>query len=75
MVDLEVIDDPAAAALAVDPIKSQLLAALAEPASAAALAARLGIARRRSTTTCDRSKSTASSASLKSASGGACANA
>jgi DNA-binding transcriptional ArsR family regulator len=47
MVDLEVIDDPAAAALAVDPIKSQLLAALAEPASAAALAARLGIARQK----------------------------
>ena len=47
MVDLEVIDDPAAAALAVDPVKSQLLAALVEPASAAALAARLGITRQK----------------------------
>ena len=47
MVDLEVIDDPSAAALAVDPVKSRLLAALAEPASAAALAARLGIPRQK----------------------------
>jgi DNA-binding transcriptional ArsR family regulator len=47
MLDVEVIDDPAAAAIAVEPIKSQLLAALAEPASAAALAARLGIPRQR----------------------------
>jgi DNA-binding transcriptional ArsR family regulator len=47
MVDLEVIDDPAAAALAVDPIKSRLLAALAEPASAAALSGRLGIPRQK----------------------------
>jgi DNA-binding transcriptional ArsR family regulator len=47
MVDLEVIDDPAAAALAVDPVKSRLLAALTEPASAAALAARFGIPRQK----------------------------
>jgi DNA-binding transcriptional ArsR family regulator len=47
MQDLEVIDDPAAAALAVDPVKSRLLAALVEPASAAALAARLGIPRQK----------------------------
>ena len=47
MLDLEVIDDPAAAALAVDPVKSRLLAALVEPASAAALAARLGIPRQK----------------------------
>lgn len=47
MLDIEVIDDPAAAALAVEPVKSRLLAALAEPASAAALAARLGLSRQR----------------------------
>jgi predicted ArsR family transcriptional regulator len=47
MVDLEVIDDPGAAAIAVEPVKSQLLAALASPASAATLATRLGIARQK----------------------------
>jgi DNA-binding transcriptional ArsR family regulator len=47
MVDVEVIEDPAAAAIAVDPVKSQLLAALAEPASAAGLAARLRIPRQK----------------------------
>jgi DNA-binding transcriptional ArsR family regulator len=47
MVDLEVIDEPAAAALAVEPVKTRLLAALAEPASAAALAGRLGITRQK----------------------------
>lgn len=47
MLDVEVIDDPAAAALAVDPVKSRLLAALTAPASAATLAARLGIPRQK----------------------------
>ena len=47
MVDVQVIEDPAAAAIAVEPVKSQLLAALAEPASAAALAARLRIPRQK----------------------------
>lgn len=47
MVDIQVIDDPAAAAIALDPVRSRLLAALAEPASAAALASRLGIARQK----------------------------
>jgi DNA-binding transcriptional ArsR family regulator len=47
MLDVEVIDDPAAAAVAVEPVKSRLLAALAEPASAATLAARLGIPRQK----------------------------
>jgi DNA-binding transcriptional ArsR family regulator len=47
MVDLEVIDNPAAAAVAVEPVKSQLLAALTKPASAAALAAQLGLPRQR----------------------------
>jgi predicted ArsR family transcriptional regulator len=45
--DIEVIDQPAAAAVALDPIRSRLLAELAEPASAAALAARVGIARQK----------------------------
>jgi DNA-binding transcriptional ArsR family regulator len=47
MFDVEVIDDPAAAALAVDPVKSRLLAALSEPASAATLAARLSLSRQK----------------------------
>jgi DNA-binding transcriptional ArsR family regulator len=46
--DVEVIEDQAAAAIALDPIRARLLAALAEqPASAAALAARFGIARQK----------------------------
>jgi DNA-binding transcriptional ArsR family regulator len=47
MLDVDVIDDPAAAAVALEPVRSRLLAELAEPASAAALAARLGIARQK----------------------------
>lgn len=47
MIDLEVIDDPAVATVALDPVRCRLLAELAEPASAAALAARLGIARQK----------------------------
>lgn len=47
MVDLQVIDDPFAAAMAVEPVKSRLLAALAEPASAAAVAGRLGLTRQK----------------------------
>jgi DNA-binding transcriptional ArsR family regulator len=47
MLDVEVIDDPEAAAVAVEPVKSRLLAALVEPASAATLAARLGIPRQK----------------------------
>src|SRR3954447_6388873 len=45
MVDVEVIDDSAAAVVAMDPIRARLLAELAEPASAAALASRGGPAR------------------------------
>jgi DNA-binding transcriptional ArsR family regulator len=45
--DIEVIDHPAAAAVALDPIRSRLLAELAQPASAATLAARVGIPRQR----------------------------
>jgi DNA-binding transcriptional ArsR family regulator len=47
MLDVEVIEDPAAAALALDPVKGRLLAELTEPASAAALAARVGLARQK----------------------------
>jgi DNA-binding transcriptional ArsR family regulator len=45
MLDLDVIDTPAVAALVLDPIKRRLLAELALPASAAALAGRLGLSR------------------------------
>jgi DNA-binding transcriptional ArsR family regulator len=45
--DVEVIEDQAAAAAALDPIRALLLAELAEPASAAGLAARVGIARQK----------------------------
>jgi DNA-binding transcriptional ArsR family regulator len=47
MLDVEVIEDPAVAAMAVDPVKSRLLAELTEPASAATLSGRLGIPRQR----------------------------
>lgn len=47
MLDVEVIDDPAAATVALDPVRSRLLAELSEPASAASLAARLGLPRQK----------------------------
>jgi hypothetical protein len=47
MLDVEVIGDPAAATTALEPVRSRLLAELAKPASAATLAARLGIARQK----------------------------
>ncbi|HVT14621.1 MAG TPA: helix-turn-helix domain-containing protein [Thermoanaerobaculia bacterium] len=47
MLDVEVIDDPAAAAVALEPVRSRLLAELSAPASAATLAARLGMARQK----------------------------
>jgi DNA-binding transcriptional ArsR family regulator len=47
MLAVDVIDDPAAATVALDPARSRLLAELAQPASAAALAARLGIPRQK----------------------------
>jgi DNA-binding transcriptional ArsR family regulator len=47
MFDVQVIDDPAAAAVALEPLRSRLLAELAEPASAAALATRVGIPRQK----------------------------
>lgn len=47
MHDVEVIADPAAAGALLDPVRSRLLAELAQPASAAALASRLGIPRQK----------------------------
>ncbi len=47
MNDIEVIEDAAVATVALDPVRSRLLAELARPASAAALASRLGLARQK----------------------------
>ncbi len=47
MLDVDVIDDPAAAVAALEPVRSRLLSELVSPASAATLAARLGIARQK----------------------------
>ena len=47
MHDVEVIEDPVAAAVALDPVRAQLLAELTEPASAATVAGRVGIARQK----------------------------
>jgi DNA-binding transcriptional ArsR family regulator len=47
MREVEVIEDPAAASVALEPVRSRLLAELAEPASAATLAERLGLARQK----------------------------
>jgi DNA-binding transcriptional ArsR family regulator len=47
MLDLQVIDDPAAATVAMEPTRSRLLSELAEPASAATLAARVGLGRQK----------------------------
>jgi DNA-binding transcriptional ArsR family regulator len=47
MLDVDVIQKPDAAIAALDPIRNRLLAELAEPASAAALAPRVGLARQK----------------------------
>jgi len=47
MLAVEVIEDPAAAVVALEPVRSRLLSELSEPASAATLAGRLGIARQK----------------------------
>ena len=47
MIDVEVIEDPATAAVALDPVRARLLAELAEPASAATLAAKVGLSRQK----------------------------
>ena len=47
MQDVEVIENAEAAATALDPVRARLLGELAVPASAAGLAARVGIARQK----------------------------
>ena len=47
MFEVAVIDDPAVAGVSLDPMRSRLLAALAEPGSATTLAARVGLARQK----------------------------
>lgn len=47
MLELDVIDNPEAAALALDPVKGRILAALTTPGSAASLAGSLGLARQK----------------------------
>lgn len=47
LLDVDVIEDPAAATVALDPVRARLLAELAEPASAAQLAQRVGLARQK----------------------------
>lgn len=47
MLDLDVIDDPARATVALDPVKRRILAELSEPASAASLAGRVGLTRQK----------------------------
>ena len=47
MLDIQVIDDPAAATVALEPTRSRLLSHMATPASAATLATRVGLARQK----------------------------
>jgi DNA-binding transcriptional ArsR family regulator len=47
MFEVEVIEDPAAATVALDPLRVRMLAELREPASAAALAERIGLPRQK----------------------------
>ena len=47
MFDIQVINDPAAATVALEPMRSRLLAELSAPASAATLGARVGLARQK----------------------------
>jgi DNA-binding transcriptional ArsR family regulator len=47
MLDVTVIDDPAAAEVSLDPIRARLLAELAQPASASTLAGNVGLARQK----------------------------
>lgn len=47
MLDIQVIDNPAAATVALEPMRSRLLSELASPASAATLATRVGLTRQK----------------------------
>jgi len=47
MLDVTVIEDPAAAEVSLDPVRTRLLAELVQPASASTLAAKVGLARQK----------------------------
>ena len=47
MLEVTVIEDPAAAEVSLDPIRSRLLAELVQPGSASTLAAKVGLARQK----------------------------
>jgi DNA-binding transcriptional ArsR family regulator len=47
MLDVAVIEDPAAAGVSLDPVRARLLAALAEPGSATTLAGQVGLTRQK----------------------------
>ena len=47
MLDVQVIDDPAVATVALEPIRSRLLSHMTTPASAATLATRVGLTRQK----------------------------
>ena len=47
MFDIQVIEDPATAAVAMEPTRSRILSELADPASAATLATRVGLTRQK----------------------------
>src|SRR5882762_11139510 len=47
MLEVAVIDDPAAAEVSLDPVRARLLAELAEPGSATMLAAKVGLPRQK----------------------------
>jgi predicted ArsR family transcriptional regulator len=47
VLDVEVIEEPVAAMVALDPVRARLLAELTEPGSAATLAGRVGLARQK----------------------------
>jgi predicted ArsR family transcriptional regulator len=47
VLDVDVIEDPAAAVVALDPVRARLLAALTQPGSAATLAERVGLTRQK----------------------------
>ena len=47
MLDVEIIESPTAAVVALDPVRARLLAELGEPASAATLAERVGLTRQK----------------------------
>src|SRR5919106_3002892 len=47
MLDVAVIEDPAAAGVSLDPVRARMLAALAQPGSATTLAAQVGLSRQK----------------------------